>query len=59
MPINDYRVTPISTTDRTKRFHRDEKTKKLIKEDRYNKSSSTYNGKSFSEILNEEIAKKK
>lgn len=62
MPINNndyYRIIPIKQTDEAERFHR-EKTKRLTREyNRDNNSSKTYNGKSFGEILNDEMAKKK
>lgn len=62
MPVNNddyYRIIPINQTDEAERFHR-EKTKKLTREyNRYNNSSNTYNGKSFGEILNDEMTKKK
>lgn len=54
MPVNR-RVDPIIDIDKAKRFHRDEKPKRLIKRyDQHSKSSNKYDGKSFSEVLNEE-----
>ena len=62
MPVNNhdyYRIIPIKPTDEAERFHR-EKSKRLTRGyNRYNNSSNTYNGKSFSEILNDEMTKKK
>ncbi len=54
MPVNR-KVDPIIDIDKAKRFHRDEKTKKLIKRyDHHREDIKTCEGKSFSEILNEE-----
>lgn len=56
---NNYKVLPVDITDRTKRFHRDEKPKKLVKEFKNDKNVHLHNNRSFAEILNEEMAKKK
>ncbi len=59
MPVNKLRIEPIIDTDRAKKFHRDEKPKKLVKRyDEHSKNCQKYDGKSFSEILNDEWQRK-
>lgn len=58
MPVNKLVVEPIIDTDRAK-FHHDEKAKRLVKKyDQHSKVGRNYEGKSFSEVLDEEWQRK-